>query len=54
MGYAVVFGSVIVYGLFFYFVFLGNFISLSVLIFFILIFVLLFGNLFLGEILSWL
>lgn len=52
MGYVVIFGSVIVYGLFFYFVFLGNFISLSVLIFLILIFVLLFGNFFLGEVLS--
>ena len=52
MGYAAVFGSAIAYGLFFYFASSGNLTSLSALTFLTPIFALLFGNLFLGEILS--
>jgi drug/metabolite transporter (DMT)-like permease len=54
IGYATVFGSAIAYGLFFYLASSGNLTSLSSLTFLTPIFALLFGNLFLGEILSWL
>ncbi|MCL2925918.1 MAG: DMT family transporter [Trichodesmium sp. MAG_R04] len=52
MGYAAIFGSAIAYGLFFYFASSGNLTSLSALTFLTPIFALLFGNLFLGEVLS--
>ncbi len=52
MGYSAVFGSAIAYGLFFYFASRGNLTSLSALTFLTPIFALLFGNLFLGEVLS--
>ncbi|MBD2439485.1 DMT family transporter [Nostoc sp. FACHB-110] len=52
MGYATVFGSAIAYGLFFYFASSGSLTSLSSLTFLTPVFALLFGNLFLSEILS--
>lgn len=52
MGYATVFGSAIAYGLFFYFAASGSLTSLSSLTFLTPIFALLFGNLFLSEMLS--
>ncbi|NES66798.1 MAG: DMT family transporter, partial [Okeania sp. SIO2D1] len=52
IGYAAIFGSAIAYGLFFYFASSGNLTSLSALTFLTPIFALLFGNLFLGEVLS--
>ena len=50
--YATVFGSAVAYGLFFYFASSGNLTSLSALTFLTPIFALLFGNLFLSEVLS--
>jgi len=50
--YATVFGSAIAYGLFFYFASQGNLTSLSALTFLTPVFALLFGNLFLAEVLS--
>lgn len=50
--YATVFGSAIAYGLFFYFASSGNLTSLSALTFLTPIFALLFGNLFLSEVLT--
>ncbi|MEH1772033.1 MAG: EamA family transporter [Nostoc sp.] len=52
LGYATVFGSAIAYGLFFYFASSGSLTSLSSLTFLTPIFALLFGNLFLSEVLS--
>ena len=52
MGYATVFGSAIAYGLFFYLASQGNLTSLSSLTFLTPVFALLFGNLFLAEVLS--
>lgn len=52
MGYTAIFGSAIAYGLFFYFASSGNLTSLSALTFLTPIFALLFGNFFLGEVLS--
>lgn len=52
MGYSTVFGSAIAYGLFFYFASSGSLTSLSSLTFLTPIFALLFGNLFLSELLS--
>lgn len=52
MGYATIFGSAIAYGLFFYFAASGSLTSLSSLTFLTPIFALLFGNLFLAEMLS--
>lgn len=52
MGYAAIFGSAIAYGLFFYFASSGNLTSLSALTFLTPIFALLFGNFFLGEVLT--
>jgi len=52
MVYAAIFGSAIAYGLFFYFASSGNLTSLSALTFLTPIFALLFGNFFLGEVLS--
>ena len=52
IGYSSVFGSAIAYGLFFYFASKGNLTSLSSLTFLTPVFALLFGNLFLGEVLS--
>jgi drug/metabolite transporter (DMT)-like permease len=52
MGYATIFGSAIAYGLFFYFAASGSLTSLSSLTFLTPIFALLFGNLFLEEMLS--
>lgn len=52
LGYATIFGSAIAYGLFFYFASSGNLTSLSSLTFLTPIFALLFGNLFLSEVLS--
>jgi drug/metabolite transporter (DMT)-like permease len=52
MGYATVFGSAIAYGLFFYFASSGSLTSLSSLTFLTPVFALLFGNLFLSEVLS--
>jgi drug/metabolite transporter (DMT)-like permease len=54
ISYATVFGSAIAYGLFFYLASRGNLTSLSSLTFLTPVFALLFGNLFLGEVLSWL
>lgn len=51
MGYSTVFGSAIAYGLFFYFAASGNLTSLSSLTFLTPVFALLFGNLFLSEVL---
>lgn len=50
--YATVFGSAIAYGLFFYFASSGNLTSLSALTFLTPIFAILFGKLFLSEVLS--
>lgn len=50
--YATVFGSAIAYGLFFYFASSGSLTSLSSLTFLTPVFALLFGNLFLSEVLS--
>lgn len=50
--YSTVFGSAIAYALFFYFASSGNLTSLSSLTFLTPIFALLFGNLFLGEVLN--
>jgi drug/metabolite transporter (DMT)-like permease len=52
MGYSTVFGSAIAYGLFFYFAASGSLTSLSSLTFLTPIFALLFGNVFLAEMLS--
>lgn len=52
LAYATIFGSAIAYGLFFYFASSGNLTSLSALTFLTPIFALLFGNLFLAEVLS--
>ncbi|NEP42988.1 MAG: DMT family transporter, partial [Okeania sp. SIO2H7] len=52
MAYSTVFGSAIAYGLFFYFASRGSLTSLSALTFLTPIFALVFGNLFLGEVLS--
>jgi drug/metabolite transporter (DMT)-like permease len=52
LGYSTVFGSAIAYGLFFYFASSGNLTSLSSLTFLTPVFALLFGNLFLAEVLS--
>lgn len=52
LGYATVFGSAIAYGLFFYFASSGNLTSLSALTFLTPVFALMFGNLFLSEVLS--
>ena len=52
LGYATVFGSAIAYGLFFYFASSGSLTSLSSLTFLTPVFALLFGNLFLGEVLN--
>ena len=52
IAYATIFGSAIAYGLFFYFAKDGNLTSLSSLTFLTPVFALLFGNLFLNEILS--
>ncbi|BAZ30759.1 hypothetical protein NIES4074_32210 [Cylindrospermum sp. NIES-4074] len=52
LGYATVFGSAIAYGLFFYFANRGNLTSLSSLTFLTPVFALIFGNIFLSEVLS--
>ncbi|MBL1178097.1 DMT family transporter [Pantanalinema sp. GBBB05] len=52
MGYSTLFGSAIAYGLFFYFAASGSLTSLSSLTFLTPVFALLFGNLFLSEMLS--
>lgn len=52
ISYAAVFGSAIAYGLFFYFASKGNLTSLSSLTFLTPVFALIFGNLFLSEVLS--
>ena len=52
LGYSTVFGSAIAYGLFFYFASSGSLTSLSSLTFLTPVFALLFGNLFLSEVLS--
>ena len=52
LAYSTTFGSAIAYGLFFYFASLGNLTSLSALTFLTPVFALLFGNLFLGEVLN--
>ena len=52
MGYSTIFGSAIAYGLFFYFASSGSLTSLSSLTFLTPVFALLFGNIFLGEMLS--
>lgn len=52
LGYASVFGSALAYGLFFYFAASGSLTSLSALTFLTPVFALLFGNLFLQEVLS--
>ncbi|GAB4148266.1 MAG: DMT family transporter [Cyanobacteria bacterium J069] len=52
MSYSTIFGSAIAYGLFFYFAASGNLTSLSSLTFLTPVFALLFGNLFLSEVLS--
>ena len=52
LGYATIFGSAIAYGLFFYFASSGNLTSLSSLTFLTPIFALIFGNLFLSEVLT--
>ncbi|GAB4528244.1 MAG: DMT family transporter [Pleurocapsa sp.] len=54
LGYATVFGSAIAYGIFFYLASKGNLTSLSALTFLTPVFALLFGNLILSEVLSWL
>jgi drug/metabolite transporter (DMT)-like permease len=52
LGYSVVFGSAIAYGLFFYFAARGNLTSLSSLTFFTPIFALIFGHFLLSEVLN--
>lgn len=52
LGYSTIFGSAIAYGLFFYFAASGSLTSLSSLTFLTPVFALLFGNVFLGELLS--
>ncbi|MFN6487035.1 MULTISPECIES: DMT family transporter [unclassified Nostoc] len=52
LSYATVFGSAIAYGLFFYFASSGSLTSLSSLTFLTPVFALLFGNIFLSEVLS--
>jgi drug/metabolite transporter (DMT)-like permease len=52
MAYSTVFGSAIAYGLFFWFASKGNLTSLSALTFLTPVFALIFGNLFLAEVLS--
>lgn len=52
IAYATVFGGAIAYGIFFYLAAKGNLTSLSALTFLTPIFALLFGNLFLGEVLT--
>lgn len=52
IAYSTVFGSAIAYGLFFYFAASGNLTSLSSLTFLTPVFALLFGNLFLAEVLN--
>lgn len=52
MGYSTLFGSAIAYGLFFYFAASGSLTSLSSLTFLTPVFALLFGNLFLAEMLT--
>ncbi|MBW4669728.1 MAG: EamA family transporter [Cyanomargarita calcarea GSE-NOS-MK-12-04C] len=52
LGYATLFGSAIAYGLFFYFASSGSLTSLSSLTFLTPVFALLFGNLFLSEMLT--
>ncbi|MEP0921751.1 EamA family transporter [Leptolyngbya sp. ST-U4] len=52
LSYSTVFGSAIAYGLFFYFASSGSLTSLSSLTFLTPVFALLFGNLFLGEVLN--
>lgn len=52
IAYAAIFGSAIAYGLFFYFASKGNLTSLSSLTFLTPVFALIFGNLFLSEVLS--
>ena len=52
LGYSTVFGSAVAYGLFFYFASSGSLTSLSSLTFLTPVFALLFGNLFLSEVLS--
>jgi len=52
LGYSTVFGSAIAYGLFFYSAASGNLTSFSSLTFFTPIFALMFGNIFLSEVLS--
>lgn len=52
IAYSTIFGSAIAYGLFFYFASKGNLTSLSALTFLTPVFALLFGNLFLSEVLS--
>ncbi|HIK57158.1 MAG TPA: EamA family transporter [Synechococcales cyanobacterium M55_K2018_004] len=52
MSYSTIFGSAIAYGLFFYFAATGNLTSLSSLTFLTPVFALLFGNLFLSEVLT--
>lgn len=52
MSYATIFGSAIAYGLFFYFAASGSLTSLSSLTFLTPVFALIFGNLFLGEMLT--
>jgi drug/metabolite transporter (DMT)-like permease len=52
LAYSAIFGSAIAYGLFFYFASSGNLTSFSALTFLTPVFALLFGNLFLAEVLS--
>jgi drug/metabolite transporter (DMT)-like permease len=52
LGYATVFGSAIAYGLFFYFASSGNLTSLSSLTFLTPVFALIFGYIFLNEVLT--
>lgn len=52
LGYATIFGSAIAYGLFFYFASSGNLTSLSSLTFLTPVFALIFGNIFLNELLT--
>jgi drug/metabolite transporter (DMT)-like permease len=52
LSYSTIFGSAIAYGLFFYFASSGSLTSLSALTFLTPVFALLFGNLFLAEVLS--
>ncbi|WP_366918658.1 DMT family transporter [Acaryochloris sp. IP29b_bin.148] len=52
IAYAAIFGSAVAYGLFFYFASKGNLTSLSSLTFLTPVFALIFGNLFLSEVLS--